>query len=195
MVTLGILCMAEVFVSFDQPVRDELGEYHARAVGRLGDDGMWEGWIEFTPIDGGTEVLVTGVESTQPERAHLEYWATGLTPVFLEGALARARRPVTVRVRPVEVPFSEAPKPRDPVVRRVMPSGPEPVLDPFAIGGRSLDVLRQELGALNRPRLLNIIAGFNLNPANEDLSWMSDHQLMQFVVTSVEAQLGLRTRI
>ena len=87
--------MAEVLVSFDQPVRDELGEYHARAVGRLADDGMWEGWVEFTPIDGTTEVLVTGVESTQPERAHLEYWATGLTPVFLEGALARARRPVS----------------------------------------------------------------------------------------------------
>ena len=104
--------MAEVLVSFDQPVRDELGEYHARAVGRLGDDGMWEGWVEFTPIDGGTEVLVTGVESTQPERTHLEYWATGLTPVFLEGALARARRPVTVRVRPVEVPVFDAPKRR-----------------------------------------------------------------------------------
>ena len=44
--------MAEVLVSFDQPVRDELGEYHARAVGRAADDGMWEGWIEFRPIDG-----------------------------------------------------------------------------------------------------------------------------------------------
>ena len=48
--------MAEVLVSFDQPVRDELGEYHARAVGRAADDGMWEGWIEFRPIDGSTEV-------------------------------------------------------------------------------------------------------------------------------------------
>jgi len=88
--------MAEVLVSFDQPVRDQLGEYHARAVGRLADDGMWEGWIEFAPLDGGGEVLLTGVESRQPERVHLEYWATGLTPVFLEGALNRARRPVTV---------------------------------------------------------------------------------------------------
>ena len=186
--------MAEVLVSFDQPVRDQLGEYHARAVGRLADDGMWEGWIEFAPLDGRGEVLLTGVESRQPERAHLEYWATGLTPVFLEGALNRARRPVTVRVRPVEVPVSDGPKPRDTVVSRVMPSGPEPVLDPFEIGSRSLDLLHQELGALNRPRLLNIITAFLLNPGKEDLSWMSDRQLMQFIVTAVEAQLALRTR-
>ena len=155
---------------------------------------MWEGWVEFTPIDGGTEVLVTGVESTQPERVHLEYWATGLTPVFLEGALSRARRPVTVRVRPVEVPVFDAPKRRDPVVARVMPPRPEPVLDPFEIGGRNPDQLRQELGALNRPRLVNIIAAFDLNPGNEDLFWMSDRQLMQFIVTAVEAQLAIRTR-
>ena len=185
--------MAEVLVSFDQPVRDGYGEYHARAIGRLGESGMWEGWVEFTPTDGGTEVLVTGIESTQPEYAHLEYWATGLTPVFLEGALARARRPATVRVRPIEVPASDAPKPRDQVVTRIVP-GPEPVLDPFSIGERSLDILHQELGALNRPRLLNIIAAYALNPGGEDVSWMSDRQLMQFIVTAVEAQLALRTR-
>jgi hypothetical protein len=108
--------MAEVFVSFDQPVRDQLGEYHARAIGRLAVDGRWEGWVEFTPTDGRAEVLITGVETRQPERVHLQYWATGLTPVFLEGALARARRPVTVRIRPVEIPLSAAPKPRDRVV-------------------------------------------------------------------------------
>jgi hypothetical protein len=31
---------------------------------------MWEGWVEFTPTDGTTEVLVTGIESRQPERTH-----------------------------------------------------------------------------------------------------------------------------
>ena len=186
--------MAEVLVSFEQPIRDDHGEYHARAVGRPADDGMWEGWIEFTAVDGTSEVHVTGVESRQPEREHLQYWATGLTPIFLEGALHRARRPVTVRVRPVEVPNSTAPKPRDQVVTRVMPPGPEPVLDPFDIGGRSLDILGQELGALNRPRLVNIIAAFGLNPTDEDLSWMSDQNLRQFIVTAVEAHIALRSR-
>ena len=186
--------MAEVLVSFDQSVRDDLGEFHARAVGRLGDDGMWEGWIEFAPVDGATDVLLTSAESRQPEREHLVYWATGLTPVFLEGALQRARRPLTVRMRPVAIPNSTAPRPRDPVGPVVMAPGPEPVLDPFEIGGRSLDVLKQELGALNRPRLLNIISAYDLNPSGTDPSWMSDHQLVQFIVTAVEAQLALRGR-
>ena len=29
-------------------------------------------------------------ETTQPNLTDLNYWATGLTPVYLEGALARA---------------------------------------------------------------------------------------------------------
>jgi len=186
--------MAEVLTSFDTPISDALGQYHARAVGRQADDQMWDGWIEFVPIDGSAEVLVGGVETRQPERHDLVYWATGLSPVFLEGALHRARSPLTVRVRTVELPLSNAPAPRSQTVTRVMPPGPEPVLDPFEIGGRSLDVLRQELTALNRPRLLNIIAAYDLNPGGGDLAWMSDHQLLTFIVTAVEAQLALRGR-
>ena len=186
--------MAEVLVSFDEPIRDALGTYRAQAVGRFADDGMWEGWLEFIPIDGSSEVLVGSVESRQPEREHLEYWATGLTPVFLQGALHRARRPVTVRVRTVDLPYSDAPAPRDVHTTRLMPPGPEPVLDPFVIGGRNPDQLRQELGALNRPRLLNIIAAYDLNPGNEDISWMSDHQLVHFIVVAVDAQLTQRAR-
>ncbi len=184
--------MAEVLVSFDSPVSDELGTYHARAVGRQAEDGMWDGWLEFLPIDGGPEVLVGGVETRQPEHHDLTYWATGLTPVFLEGALARARNPVTVRVRSIEAPFSSAPAPRSVTVTRTMPIGPEPVLDPFEIGARNLDVLRQELGALNRPRLLNIITAYELNPAGEDVSWMSDRQLIQFIITAVDTQMAQR---
>src|SRR5687768_10769136 len=101
--------MAEVLVSFETPVADELGTYDARAVGRLAEDGMWEGWLEFGPVDGSDAVLVGPVESRQPEHEHLVYWATGLTPVFLEGALHRARNPLTVHVRPAVVPASDAP--------------------------------------------------------------------------------------
>jgi hypothetical protein len=186
--------MAEVLVAFEEPVRDDGSHYQARAVGRLADDGMWEGWIEFIPLGGSNEVLVTSVESRQPEKEHLVYWATGLTPVFLEGALQRAKHPVTVRVRSVGLPYSEAPATRAVNVRRVMPPGPEPVLDPFDIGSRNLDQLRQELGALNRPRLLNIIAAYDLNPANTDISWMSDAQLVHFIVVAVQAQLAQRAR-
>jgi hypothetical protein len=187
--------MAEVLHTFDTLVGDALGQYQPQAVGRLADDNMWEGWLEFFPTDGSGEVLVSSVESRQPEREHLVYWSTGLSPVYLEGALARARRAVTAHVRASDVPYSNAPKPRHHVtVARSARSVPEPVLDPFEIGSRSLDLLRQELGALNRPRLLNIIAAFDLNPSDEDPSWMSDHQLAHFIVVAVEMRLPQRTR-
>lgn len=179
--------MAEVLVTFDDPVVDGTGEYQARAIGRLAEDGMWEGWLEFIPIDGRTDVVVGGVESRQPEHEHLAYWATGLTPVFLEGALHRARSPVVVRVKRIEVPISSAPAVRRVTRSRVVPPGPEPVLDPFEIASHNHDQLRQSLGALNRPRLLNIIAAYDLNAAGEDLTWMSDAQLVHFIVTAVAA--------
>lgn len=182
--------MAEVLVSFETPVSDELGTYHARAVGRRAPDHMWEGWLEFVPIEGQGEVLVSSVETTQPEHEHLVYWATGLTHVYLEGALHRARNPLTVRVRAVETPISSAPAPRVEPPLRAAASTPEPVLDPFEVGARSLDVLRQELRALNRPRLLNIIAAYDLNPGGEDLAWMTDAQLAHFIVVAVDAQLA-----
>src|SRR5688572_32213513 len=132
--------MAEVLRTFDLPVRDASGEYAARAVGRHADDGMWEGWLEFVPIGKKADVAVGPVESRQPEREHLVYWASGLTPVFLEGALHRARTPLTVEVRTEDPPLSEAPAARR---RRVvtLSNQPEPVLDPFDIGARNLDIL------------------------------------------------------
>jgi hypothetical protein len=186
--------MAEVLVAFEEPLFDSSGEYRARAIGRKAADGMWEGWLEFIPVNGTGTPVVGPVESRQPEHEHLVYWATGLTPVFLEGALDRARRPVTVRVRAVELPQSHAPAQRDITVTRVMPPGPEAVLDPFEIGTRNLDQLRQELAALNRPRLMNIITAYDLNRAQEDLTWMSDHQLAHFIVVAVETQLAHRAR-
>ena len=180
--------MAEVLMSYDEPVSDAFGEFRARAIGRAAADGMWEGWLEFIPLAGSGEVLISAVETRQPEHQHLVYWSGGLTPVYLQGALARARRPVTVHVRPVEVPLSKAPADRIVTVPRVVPPGPEPVLDPFEIGGRSLDILRQELGALDRPRLLNIITAYALNPGKEGIHWMSDAQLIRFIVVAVEAQ-------
>jgi hypothetical protein len=184
--------MAEVLASFTTPVTDEFGSYYPRAVGRLAPDNMWEGWIEFVPADGGSDVLVTPVESRQPERQHLVYWAQGLSQVYMEGALNRARNPVTVRVPVVEDPISDQPAARRVVVERVIPK-PEPVLDPFEIGARNIDILRQELTALNRPRLLNIISAFDL-ARDVDVTQMTDGQLAGFIVAGVEARLSSRAR-
>ena len=81
--------MAEVLVTFSDTITGDSVPYRARACGREMDDGRWEGWIEFEALDGST-VLRSGRETTQPNRIDTEYWATGLTPVYLEGALDRA---------------------------------------------------------------------------------------------------------
>src|SRR6478672_6865236 len=110
--------MAEVLVDFASNVASGSDTYHPRAIGRLADDGMWEGWLEFLPVGAG-EPAIGPVESRQPERDHLIYWATGLTPVFLEGALRRALKAPTVHLHVVEEPISDAPAERV-VTRRVV---------------------------------------------------------------------------
>ena len=178
--------MAEVLGSFDEEIRHSSGTYHPRVVGRYAADKMWEGWLEFVPVDGG-DVVVSAVESRQPERSHLEYWAQGLTVVYAEGSLDRALHPITVRTRAVELPASDEPARR--VVKVPPYTGPRPILDPFEVGENSLDILAQELGALGRARLLHIIAAYYLASPGVDLSRMSDEELITLIVTQVEARL------
>src|SRR5687768_4134210 len=83
--------MAEILVKFDEPIAAPNGEtFFAQATGREVEGGLWEGWIEFVPANDTREALESGRETTQPNRKNLEYWAQGLTKVYLEGALARA---------------------------------------------------------------------------------------------------------
>lgn len=186
--------MAEVLRSFDEPIRHSSGVFRARVVGRAAEDGMWEGWLEFVPLEtAGGSPVISGVESRQTAREHLMYWAEGLTVVYAEGALDRALHPITIRARVAETPASEKPAARV-VVAPAAPAGPEPVLDPFDIGRRSLDILRQQLHALNRERLFNIIAAYELNPRGADLTALTDAQLIAFIVAAVETQLAQRVR-
>jgi hypothetical protein len=60
-----------------------------RVYGNRRADGTWEAWIEFHPVDGGAP-RITDRETTQPTRAAVEYWVTGLEPVYFEGAFQRA---------------------------------------------------------------------------------------------------------
>ena len=87
--------MAEVLVQFAELINDGQGRlYIARAIGEeIPNDTRWQGWIEFLPEDGGPPVA-SDRETTQPNRKDTEYWATGLTPVYLEGALQRALHPL-----------------------------------------------------------------------------------------------------
>jgi hypothetical protein len=77
---------------FVEPVRaPDLTRYVARVYGQPREDGTWEGWLEFSnPLTG--VVLRTDRETTQSNFEHLTYWATGLEPTYLEGAILRALR-------------------------------------------------------------------------------------------------------
>jgi len=185
--------MAEVIRSFAEPINHSMGTYSARVVGRLADDGLWDGWFEFVPAAHPSKVVASSIESRQHSREQLTYWASGLTVVYAEGALDRALHPIVVRTRRTEVPATTEPAARV-IAAPARDLGPEAVMNPFEVGVRSLDVLKQELHALNRPRLLNIITAYDLNPAAEDVSWMSDAQLVTFIAVAVEAQLVQRAK-
>src|SRR5438128_2366912 len=82
--------MSETLLQFASPVVAPDGRlYRASACGGERPGGTWHGWVEFIPVDGG-EPLCSERETTQPNRTDTLYWATGLEPVYLEGALRRA---------------------------------------------------------------------------------------------------------
>jgi hypothetical protein len=172
--------MAEVLLTFGDPVQAEGVTYRARACGREMDDGRWEGWIEFESLDG-SEVLRTGRETTQPNRTDTEYWATGLTPVYLEGALYRARHPVIVSRAEAEVPAFDRPAP---AISEATPRA-ESVLDPFSVYRKGEAVLRSQLAALADWHLVNIIRAHALSDLTvEELERMPGPQLIELIVTA-----------
>ena len=65
--------------------------YTVRSYGEERADGTWTGWLEFHPLDDALPALKTGQETSQPNRTTIEYWATGLEPVYFEGAFERAQ--------------------------------------------------------------------------------------------------------
>jgi hypothetical protein len=70
---------------------DEYGRrYVARVYGAHRPDDLWDGWFVFFPLDDGRP-LATDRETTQSSLADVRYWATGITTIYLDGALERAR--------------------------------------------------------------------------------------------------------
>lgn len=175
--------MAEVFHVFDEPVLLDGAAYDAQVVGRP-DGHLWEGWVEFIARDG-SGAFRTARETTQPDRAALAYWATGLSGTYLEGAFARALNPLSPRApahRPT--PMFEAPAPN--------PAGDifatdRAVLDPFSVGAKGETLLRNELSALRGWHLRNIIRAYNLAPGDAHLEAMTEAELTELIVVSVRS--------
>ncbi len=84
--------------------------YQARACGYERKGGLWDGWLEFVRPDG--LVLRSARETTQPNLVDLDYWAKGLTIVYLEGALTRTLEPFSPSVpEPLPPPAYQSPAP------------------------------------------------------------------------------------
>jgi hypothetical protein len=93
--------MTDVMMQLSETVSDARGTFRARAMACGRGDGSWEGWLEFVPANADASVrYATPIETHQHDRATMERWASGLTRVYAEGALARARRQSTAVAPP-----------------------------------------------------------------------------------------------
>ena len=180
--------MAQTIVQFETPIVHTDGtRYLAKACGREREDGLWEGWIEFEDAAGG-RVLRTVRETTQPNLADLRYWATGLSEVYLRGALDRIPRADAPNYRPAVKPpqYEEPAEPRAPAGS---PQGA--ILDPFSVYDKSPTVLAQQLTALRAWHLRQIIRDYHLvDEADLPLEAMSEPELGTLILQRVRALHG-----
>jgi hypothetical protein len=178
--------MAETLLQYQKPVLSPDGiQYEARACGGPMPGGTWQGWIEFVPIGGG-EPVRSPRETTQPNRIDTEYWATGLTQVYLEGALRRALdTPIAIITTPLQPSVFAGPAPRVAPVE----AGVESILNPFSVYEKGEALLRKQLAALSAWHLVNIIAAYNLS--SEDTAVLNRRpaaDLIEAIVSGVRTQ-------
>jgi len=177
--------VAELLVQFVEPVRDNGMFYTARACGAEMADSLWQGWIEFISADG-KEVLRTGRETTQPNRTDIDYWATGLSNVYLQGALQRAKKPLRITAEPpLPPPIFDAPAETSDVEET-----PESILNPFSVYRKGEGLLRSQLSALSEWHLVNIVRAHGLSdePASR-LNALPADALIEIIVAGVRQQL------
>jgi hypothetical protein len=181
--------MAETLLVFQSPVMGSDGTaYEARACGSEMPAGGWQGWLEFVPLPGGAPVR-SQRETTQPNRVDTEYWATGLTPVYLEGALMRAlTRPPVVPVAPPQPSVFRGPVPA--VTKRAAEVAPASVLNPFSVYEKGEALLRSQLGALSAWHLVNIAIEYELTDEPvERLNRLSAPTLVELIVRATRDEI------
>jgi len=181
--------MSEILVKFDESISTPDGRrFFAQAAGKETDGGLWEGWLEFLPADE-SEPVCSERETTQPNRKNVEYWAQGLTRVYLEGALNRALKPSGV----VRQGTAETREPsRFSAPRQVSraplsnATGRRPILDPYAVYAQGEQILRSELGALSRDQVETIATAYGFStPAGQ--GGASGTDLVETVVEGVRS--------
>jgi hypothetical protein len=175
--------VAEVLLEFtDAVTADDGRNYTARACGGPMPGGNWQGWLEFVPLGHG-EPVRSGRETTQPNRVDTEYWATGLTYIYLEGALRRALQKPAPRMVP-ETPRPVFDGPAENPVSAAAVS--ESILDPFSVYRKGEALLRRQLSALAGWHLVNIIRRYELSPEGTDtLSAREPASLVELIIDAV----------
>jgi hypothetical protein len=179
--------MAEVLAEYPDVLTDDNHvAYRAHVCGGAMADGLWQGWIEFIPLDGASAIR-SGRETTQPNRKDAAYWATGLTTVYLQGALRRALNPLVRPTHEPDIPVFDEPAP--PAVE--LPSTPaaaahDAVMNPFAIYERGEAALRRQLAAVQAWHLVNIIRAYRLSDeSGAALNRLPAAALIEIIVTGV----------
>jgi hypothetical protein len=184
--------MAETLLQYQKPVVAPDGTaYEARACGGPMSGGTWQGWIEFAPVGGGPPVR-SRRETTQPNRTDTEYWATGLTHVYLEGALRRALDvPIAVIEAPAQPSIFPGPAPYPaPLITPV-----ESVLNPFSVYDKGEALLRKQLGVLASWHLVNIIAAYELSDLDTaTLNRRPAADLIEIIVAGVRRDVDFAAR-
>ena len=147
--------------------------YRAIAIGRPRSDDMWEGFLEFVdPSD--LSSVVTDVETTQPNADAFRYWAEGVGIAFLEGALERARRRA-----------AEGIGDRNTETVAGTPGTPA-VLNPFEVYEQGVNLLLDQLAALETERVRDIVRSYELaTPATVES--LSRTELIAAIFSAVQA--------
>ena len=178
--------MAEVLVEYsDVVITAGSRRFTARACGAPVASGQWQGWLEFIDVDTG-EAVRSPRETTQPNRTDTLYWATGLTAVYLEGALNRALHPnVRPRTRPEVTPAFDEPAPDLPAEQ---PAG-ESILNPFSVYRKGEALLRRQLAAFSAWHLVNIVRDHQLSDLpSATLNAMRTADLIELIVAAVKVR-------
>jgi hypothetical protein len=156
--------MTEVFAEYETAIdATDASVWAARACGRP-LNGKWEAWIEFVPLTAGESPVRTPRETTQKDRQAAVEWSKGITPMYLEGALERARERPIVVVRETAPPLFDTPAPAIGAAS-VGAARPEAILDPYAVfaqGGEEL--LVDQLAALGTRHLRDIVNACDIAP-------------------------------
>jgi hypothetical protein len=189
--------MPEVLVQFDEPKRAADGRlFVAQVCGQRLPLGIWEAWIEFSPLDGGDPVS-TGPATEQLTRGDLRFWAAGLTRKYLDDALVKALSPQAIWPRRAPLPPFELPDDLADGEHMVLETNaihrPRPVVDPFAAYARGEYALRQELRVLDAAHLRDVIIAYNLPEVDTSIMARTfEDALVERIVAGVQQSVGVR---